>query len=206
MSSNNNKMPHPKKKQRMTGDDANYLVEVAVAAHHNQVASADDLSVDVMTNIFGFLRGIMRQRRVCRKWKEAVKRTIVPVNTDFYVDDMGTYNAMSVMSTEMPNLQQIMIGDFREYRHIWSDGEDPDEEEAAKYADWTTHDIGIISNFSKLRNLIIDGAGLNGRYPFLFNSFPLLQKLYIRGCGCLKWDLDMLAAFPLLKEFDSEHN
>ena len=42
--------------------------------------------------------------------------------------------------------------------------------------------------------------GLNGRYPFLFN-FPLLQKLKISSDG-LKWDLEMLAGLPMLKELE----
>jgi hypothetical protein len=154
----------------------------------------------------------MAKRRVCKKWKEAVKMTIVPLNTNFYVDSMRSYNAMNLMTTEMPNLQQIYLDSLaqdglgRRRLHKWSDGEDPDEEEAERYTDWTPHDIEIISNFRKLRYLTIDGAGLNGRYPFLFNSFPLLQKLYIRYNPNLKWDLDMLAGLPLLKEFDSDHN
>jgi hypothetical protein len=43
-------------------------------------------------------------------------------------------------------------------------------------------------------------ADLNGRYPFLFN-FQLLQKLTMGNCY-LKWDFDMLAEFPSLKELD----
>ena len=76
-------------------------------------------------------------------------------------------------------------------------------------ANWAAHDIEVISNFSKLRILEIDSTTmigtrlpllLNGRYPFLFNSFPLLHKLRISHCYYLKWDLEMLAGFPLLKE------
>jgi hypothetical protein len=68
-------------------------------------------------------------------------------------------------------------------------------------ADYRAHDIEIISNFSKLRILEIRTfVFLNGRYPFLFNSFPLLEKLSIENCHVLKWDLDMLAGMPLLKE------
>jgi hypothetical protein len=40
------------------------------------------------------------------------------------------------------------------------DGEDPDEERIAMTSNYTTHDIGIISNFSKLRRLEIDTAEL----------------------------------------------
>jgi hypothetical protein len=104
----------------------------------------------------------------------------------------------------MPNLQKIALK-FLGGRDKWSDGEDPDERRAAEYADWTSHDIEIISNFRKLRYLAIEdrySGALNGRYPFLFNSFPLLQTLCIDGCGYLKWDLEMLAGFPMLKELD----
>jgi hypothetical protein len=112
----------------------------------------------------------------------------------------------------MPNLQQIYLCGF-EYdgseseesdeemrvEHKYSDGEDPDEVHAARTANYTTYDIEIISNFSKLRILEVEHVALNGRYPFLFNSFPLLQKLSITGCVYLKWDLEMLAGFPVLK-------
>jgi hypothetical protein len=49
-------------------------------------------------------------------------------------------------------------------------------------------------------------AELNGRYPFLFNSFPLLEKLNISSCRYLKWDLEMLSGLPLLKELDCFSN
>ncbi len=179
-------------------------------------ASFDDLSVDVLADILGFLliKDTMRSRRINKKTREAVKKTIVPP-TDFRVESVEEYNAMNLMTTEMPNLQQITICDigYGYYRggHKWSDGEDPDEEEAARTAHRTAHDIEIIANFRKLRVLKIDGydAGgvqLNGRYPFLFNSFPLLQKLSINEYDYLKWDLGMLGGFPLLKEFHSDSN
>jgi len=66
---------------------------------------------------------------------------------------------------------------------------------------YTTHDINIISSFTKLRVLHIEGAPLNGSYPVLF-SFPLLEKLIISDCPYLKWDLEMLQGLPSLKELD----
>jgi hypothetical protein len=171
-------------------------------------SAADDLSTDVLANVFGYLDGpkdIMQKRCVCKKWKVAVKMTIVPTSinffNDFRVNDLKSYNAMRVMTRAMPNLQQIAICGLWQYEHKWSDGEDPDEGLAARYAHYTTHDIGIISNFRKLRRLQIDHdrTKLNGSYPFFFN-FPLLQELIIQGCDYLKWDLDMLAGLPLLKE------
>ncbi len=213
-------MPHPKKKQRLTGDDTSCLAETAVT---DQVAaSANDLSIDVLADIFGFLSGakdIMQKRRVCKKWKEAVKKTIVPLiqtkdvhtarasSGQFIVGNMKEYNAMNVMTRALPNLQQIRIGDPYNLGdgHKYNDGEDPDEEEAARTADHTSHDIEIISNFGKLRILELYRADLNGRYPFIFN-FPLLQKLSLNYCYRLKWDLEMLAGLPLLKELDCYYN
>ena len=165
------------------------------------VYSGDDLSIDVLANILGFLciKDIFQKRRVCKKWKEAAKMTIVPL-TDFYVDSVENYNTMRVMTEAMPNLQQITIGRL-EYAHKYSDGEDPDESIAAAVADWTSHDFEIVSNFSKLSILEICDAGFNGSYPFLFNSFPLLQKLSIKYTS-LKFDLEMLAELSLLKELE----
>jgi hypothetical protein len=199
-------MSHPTKKQRL--EDGHAAASANSSDH--VVVTLNDLSVDVLADILGFLDGpkdIMRKRRVCRKWKKAVKMTIVPLSDYFYLclNNVQKFNTMGVMTTEMPNLQQITIGDLGG-GHKYSDGEDPDEEWAARTSDYTTHDIEIISNFSKLRVLEIDAA-LNGRYPVLFNSFPLLQKLTISGgCIYLKWDLEMLAGMPLLKELDCANN
>ncbi len=169
--------------------------------------SAGDVSIDVLANILGYLDGpkdIMQKRRVCKKWKEAVKKTTVPP-TAFLVNSVKKYSAMNVMTRELPNLQQIKIS-YPERGHKWSDGEDPNEELATRTADWTSHDIGIISNFSKLRILEIQySTSFNGRYPAFFN-FPLLQKLSIQYCHYLKWDLDMLAALPMLKELECSGN
>jgi len=193
-------MPHPTKKQRIECHERNE--EVAVA-DDEFLASFDDLS-DVLPNILGFLslKDVMSKRRINKKTTEAVKKTTVPL-TDFCVYSIENYNAMIVMTEAMPNLQQITLCGIGG-GNKWSDGEDPDEREAAAIPTRTPLDIEIISNFSKLRILEIE-AILNGRYPFLFN-FPLLQKLRLNYCYYLKWDLEMLAGFPLLKELDCERN
>jgi hypothetical protein len=203
-------MSHPKKKQKLTEADAN---SVPMAA-----ASVGDVSIDVLADILGFLDGpndIMQKRRVCKKWKEAVKKTIPPA--DFRINSSVKYNAVNVMTRAMPNLEQIDIYGFEQtqrnelfidangnlgYGHKYNDGEDPDEELAAETADYRAHDIEIFSSFTKLRILTIflTRTSLNGRYPVLFNSFPLLEKLIIMHCPSLKWDLEMLAGMPLLKE------
>jgi hypothetical protein len=163
------------------------------------------LSVDEVANTLSFLtlEEIMPLRLVNMTWKDAAKKTIVPP-TNFLVNNERRYNAMGVMARVLPNLQQIAIGYLGD-GHKWSDGEDPNEEWATMSSNRTTHDVGIISNFSMLRSLTIDAAYLNGRYPVLFN-FPLLQKLTIKDGGILKWDLEMLAGMPSLKELECDRN
>jgi len=146
----------------------------------NEIHIADDfaegLTAEVLPTILSFLtpKEIMRARRVCTTWRDAAKKTLVPL-TEFKVDSVISYNAMRVMSTDLPSLQHLSISRLGYYYHKYSDGEEPDEEEAARTADCTNHDINIISNFTKLRSLEIDDAPLNGRYPVLFN-FPLLRS------------------------------
>jgi len=194
-------MPHTTtKKQRLVNHHG------VVADGNDYEVTFDDLGVDVLANILAFLvvDDIMRSRRINKKSKEAVKMTIVPP-TDFFVYSMRQYNVMRAITRAMPNLQQIDIGSIRP--HKFNDGEDPTEREReAETAHRRSLDIEIISNFRKLRILELFRPELNGRYPFLFNSFPMLQKLRIRCCCDLKFDLGMLAGFPVLKEFHSDSN
>ena len=194
--------PYPEK-EKMGGHLSD---DVVVAVDDDFLAGFDGLSVDVLANILEFLlpKEIMRQRRVCRECTEAATKTIVPL-TDFCVGSIDEYDAMVVMTRAMPNLRQIQISRL-ERGHKYSDGEDPDQIWAAAFANLTSHDIEIISNFNKLRILDIDNALLNGRYPFLFNSFPLLQKLTIKRCHLLTWDLEMLSGLPMLKELYCSQN
>src|SRR5210317_1251768 len=113
----------PKKKTKIAGENAND--DAAVAVHQLE---------DIMADILSWLRvkEIMLSRRVCRKWTEAVRKTIVPL-CDFCVDTMEHYNAMNVMTRAMPNLQQITISDVGlGDGHKFTEGEDPDEDQAAR--------------------------------------------------------------------------
>jgi hypothetical protein len=197
-------MPHyPSKKQKLEGH------QDPVVAGKDFSPSFDNLGVDLLANILCFfpLKNIMPLRCINKKSREAVTRTIPP--DDFCVDSVESYNVIELMTRVLPNLEQITIGHLG-LGNKYGDGEDPEAYPtsfwATRFADWTTHDINIISNFSKLRILVFDTAPLNGRYPVLFNSFPLLQKLSIGRCDYLKWDLEMLAAFPLLKELECSDN
>ncbi len=169
-----------------------------------EIEKIAELGTDEVANILSFLplEKIMYLRRVNMTWRDAAKKTTVPP-TDFVVEEVKKYRAMGVMARVLPNLQRITIGPLGEDGHGWSLGEDSD---ITRTANRTTHDVEIISNFTKLRTLNIGKyAGLSGRYPFLFN-FPLLQKLSIDTCYRLKWDLEMLAGMPLLKEMDCVEN
>eukprot|EP00985_Skeletonema_marinoi_P007726 scaffold3445_cov80-Skeletonema_marinoi.AAC.7 len=170
----------------------------------DEAAAAEALSADEVAIIFSFLhhQDIMRAR-VCKTWRDAAKKTLVPL-CEFRVDSVRAYNAMRAMSTALSNLQQLSIS-YINGRHKYSYGEDPDEVQARRTANFITHDINIISNFTKLRVLHIEDAPLNGSYPVLF-SFPLLEKLIISDCIHLKFELDMLQGLTLLKELDCSQN
>mmetsp|Transcript_5847 Transcript_5847/g.8467 ORF Transcript_5847/g.8467 Transcript_5847/m.8467 type:complete len:365 (-) Transcript_5847:152-1246(-) len=135
---------------------------------------------------------------------DAAKQTNVPM-VNFCVDSMREYNALVAMSTALPNIQQITLRGLGQ-GHKYSDGEDPRVDRAASTANQIAHDINFISRFRKLRVLKIVSAPLNGRYPVLFNNFPLLQKLVIDESYYLKFDLDMLAGSPLLKELSIQYS
>eukprot|EP00984_Skeletonema_dohrnii_P006056 scaffold2141_cov223-Skeletonema_dohrnii-CCMP3373.AAC.4 len=171
--------------------------------------TAEEVSADEVAIIFSFLphQDIMRAR-VCKAWRDAAKKTLVPPS-NFVVDSVRSYNAMRVMATALPNLQQISLYHLGE-GHKYSDGEDPDEERAAVTANYITHDINVISSFRNLRVLHINTklrweiheAPLNGRYPVLFD-FPLLRELSVTTSFYLKFDLGMLSAgCPSLKELN----
>jgi hypothetical protein len=65
---------------------------------------------EVVAIIFSFLPPveIMCLRRVCTTWRDAVKKTLVPM-TEFDFNSVRKYNAMRVMSTALPNLQLLAI-------------------------------------------------------------------------------------------------
>ena len=138
--------------------------------------------------------------RVCSTWREAAKKTLVPLS-ELVIDRVSSFNAMRVMSTALPNLQQISIHHLGPQQRFIN-GEDPGKGIAAATADYTIHDIDILSNFRKLRFLNFFKVPLNGRYPVLFD-FPLLRVLRIYDCAHLKLDLEMLVeGLPSLEELD----
>mmetsp|Transcript_14044 Transcript_14044/g.28657 ORF Transcript_14044/g.28657 Transcript_14044/m.28657 type:complete len:416 (-) Transcript_14044:207-1454(-) len=200
-------MPHPKEKKRRLEKEE----DAAVTTEENDdnlTSTIGSLGTDVFAHIFGFLppKDIMRAR-LNNKMRLAATITIVPV-ADFCVDSELKYNGMAAMASALPNLQHISLRSLGWNRNIkYIDGEDPDEQRAARTVNWTAFDIGIISSFRRLRSLEIDeGAPLNGRYNFLFN-FPLLKILRIEGSSFdsklinLKCDLGMLSGVPMLEVF-----
>ena len=203
-------MYHSRKRPRRTAAGASWEDREGEVCDNSRGIDALD---DMLPNILSYLRlrEIMCTRRVNKTWTAAVSKTTVSPEI-FLVETVKTYSALRVMSTVLPNLLSIgnmpfmniirgtntgVVDNHRKY----NDGEDPDEEQAARTANFRTYDLEILANFRKLRNLNIDYyAPLNGRYPFLFN-FPLLQKLSIT-CRFLKWDLGALTGLPMLKELN----
>eukprot|EP00984_Skeletonema_dohrnii_P005981 scaffold2120_cov150-Skeletonema_dohrnii-CCMP3373.AAC.4 len=180
----------------------------------NKDPTINGMSNSLTATILGFLgyKDIMRSRICCKKLRDAARSTIVPwaeydkssysfsLETQFCVNSVKKHKAMVALTTALPNLQQIRLSSIG-HGHKYCEGKDPDEEEAASTADWTTHEIQMISKFTKLRSLSMYATPLNGRYPVLFN-FPLLQILKIQYCGNLKWDLNALTKLRCLKELN----
>ena len=174
--------------------------------HLADETTAEEVSADEVAIIFSFLSHVdIMRARVCKTWRDAAKKTLVPL-WDFKVDSVRSYNAMRVMATSLPNLQQIALFNLGE-GHKYSDGEDADEAWVAATANDTSHDIDIISSLTKLRVLQIDTKlFLNGRYPVLFD-FPLLSELRITTSDHLTFDLGMLSTgCPSLKELELSGN
>lgn len=182
----------PKQNTKLTRPSINAVAKVADPMV-DQLLDDDD----VVATIFECLglNDLMRMRLVCTKWREAAKKTLVPM-TDFHVSNYKKYRAMAIMTTALPNLQQLSICN-PDWEFTYFDGEDPVRGVRVSEEQF---DINVISNFTKLRSLTIDPLdSLNGRYPSLFN-FPLLEKLDMTRVFYMKWDLDMLSGFPSLRE------
>jgi len=167
----------------------------------------EELSSDEVAIIFSFLQpNDIMPARVCTTWRDAAKKTLVPPvdpsDLPVEIHDAKSYNAIRVMSTALPNLEQLTVSKLGS-GHVYSDGDDPEEWDIDHIN--YIHDINIISSFRKLRILTFDEAPLTGRYPDLFD-FPLLQELSITSCHNLKFDLDMLREFPLLEVLDFRDN
>ena len=184
-----------------------------ITSEERDLTSVDQINDDTIAIIFSHFGPVelMHMRCVCKKWREAAKETI-PARVNFHVDSVNKYRAMVAMTTALPNVQNITLNHFYlpprgQYLHRsgsttdrYADGEDPVDDQIDEEAtNVTTHDVNVISRFSKLHYLKISFAQLNGRYPALFN-FPLLQHLCLQPCDNLKCDLSMLAGLPSLKE------
>lgn len=206
-------MPHPNKKQRLGGADDDRMQQ-------EDDVNFSSLSTDILANVFCYLRlkEIMRSRRVSKKSADAVKKTSEAIVARSYhyfrVNSVMNYNALTVMAEAMPGLQQVSLesqcydskyGDNAEGDFKYNDGEEPDDKEVARTAEYTALNIVDVlssANFPNLYALNIDSnAPLNGKYPSLFN-FSRLEKLTISRCNTIKFGFDMLAGLPSLKEFE----
>ena len=128
------------------------------AAGKNEMYLADDeadaeASADEVAIIFSFLHpeDILRLRRVCTTWRDAAKKTLVPP-TDFSVDNERSYNAMRVMATALPDLQQLYLGKPGRLQLQFLNGEDHHRRHyhygcgwASRTANMPAHDISILT-------------------------------------------------------------
>eukprot|EP00984_Skeletonema_dohrnii_P002901 scaffold983_cov96-Skeletonema_dohrnii-CCMP3373.AAC.8 len=175
------------------------------------------LTGNVLETIFGFLpvKDILRLRRVCSEWKETAKQACI--SSEFKVTNVYEFWTLETMMTALPNLQHLSILGLPERGerfdgggYVYMNGDNPHEGLADETDNYSTLDIGIITNFQHLRSLAIIEAPLNGQYPNLFN-FPLLEKLTINDsfddvAGYHNWNLAWLEGLPMLRELECRLN
>ena len=115
--------------------------------HLADVETTEVLSTDEAAVIFSFLshQDIMRAR-VCTAWKEAAKKTLVPL-TEFVVDSnsLKSYNATRAMSTALPKLHWIKI--------VF--------DVAAGTVNYFVDATTVLPNFTKLRSLEIQSSDVS---------------------------------------------
>ena len=74
--------------------------------------NAEEVGTDEVSIIFSFLpRNDILRARVCTTWRDAATTTLIPL-TKFVVYGIRSHNALRVMSTALPNLQQLSIYDL----------------------------------------------------------------------------------------------
>mmetsp|Transcript_22982 Transcript_22982/g.39287 ORF Transcript_22982/g.39287 Transcript_22982/m.39287 type:complete len:143 (-) Transcript_22982:176-604(-) len=125
--------------------------------HRASDETDEELSSDEVAIIFSFLQpNDIMHARVCTTWRDAAKKTLVPPVDPFdlpvEIHDARSYNAIRVMSTALPNLEQLAVSKLGS-GHVYSDGEEPEEWDI-DHINYIIHDINIISSFRKLRRFI----------------------------------------------------
>jgi hypothetical protein len=207
--------PSSKRFKSTTSAEAAATSVVHVPSYYTPTSTCylDTLDVDLVAHIQAYLtiEELMRSRIACKKFRVASSLAVLPPPSGLIVDSTRKYYGLVAMRDALPNLQQVSLRGFGgrgQKKFRFSHGMEADNWHATVSSNYTTHDISILSNFTKLQNLTLTESPMNGRYPFLFN-FQHLQKLRLVNCNYLKWDLDMIEGLPVLKElnvFYSFHN
>ena len=182
--------------------------------------AVDMLDEDSLTLVLGFLRWTdILKARVCKKWREAARRTTVPQTKvewrtgnypsfELLINNRKFANALSWISEALPLVPSLrfdfQISASKEFDIV--DGEDSEPDTRFRRREGLPPvDLTPISNFIGLKNLYFWSVDFNGRYPFLFN-FRQLESLTILFGGMLKWDLADLSGLPVLKKLCVIHH
>lgn len=179
------------------------------------IIPVDALEKDVLASILSYLtwKEILNAR-VCKKWKEAAKLTLVPESVtvesykierkEIYVKNYSIAKALTTWIVDaLPRIQSINF-DFNchaKERFDFAEGEDPvldDPDPGMHPGPFPPVNIRQLANFHDLRQLYLMNMNLNGSYPFLFN-FANLQTLNVSYNRRFKWNLDMLRGLRKLK-------
>eukprot|EP00984_Skeletonema_dohrnii_P010281 scaffold3999_cov138-Skeletonema_dohrnii-CCMP3373.AAC.16 len=128
----------------------------------------------------------------CREWSK-VTRT-------FPISSAEHYSALAFCPDALlRKIYLLRLDDDQRYLH--GQGSNVNLQEGGGEDEADGLDPRYISRFSLLEHLHIDGAQMEGSYPFIFNSFGHLRTLTMKSVR-IKFNLDMLSCIPLLEEIE----
>jgi len=127
----------------------------------------------------------------CREWSK-VTRT-------FPISSAEHYSALAFCPDAL--LRKIYLLRFEDQRYLHGQGSNVNLQEGGGEDEADGLDPRYISRFSLLEHLHIEGAQMEGSYPFIFNSFGHLRTLTMKSVR-IKFNLDMLSSIPLLEEIE----
>ncbi|CAJ1935190.1 unnamed protein product [Cylindrotheca closterium] len=186
----------------------------------SNLPAADMLGLDELSQVLGFLSWKeLLKSRVCSKWREAVKVTLVPPsmsrkiswmeNPDYFIVNREYALALNWVVDALPRIQTIHTGFFLKGTTTFmvEKGDAPIESYVYhpenRESPWI--DFRVLTRLRDLRSLSLEGLSFNGSYDYLFN-FPKLEVLNITYTGHLRWDLSMVAQLPKLKKLHATEN
>eukprot|EP00985_Skeletonema_marinoi_P011247 scaffold5329_cov126-Skeletonema_marinoi.AAC.2 len=125
----------------------------------------------------------------CREWSKVTRA--------FPISSAEHYSALAFCPDAL--LRKIYLLRLEDQRYLHGQGGLIEEGGGEDEADGL--DPRYISRFSLLEHLHIEGAQMEGSYPFIFNSFGHLRTLTMKSVR-IKFNLDMLSSIPCSRKLN----